>query len=399
MRILVVDDDPFALKLLTSELTELGHSGVMAYSNAYTALSVLDTAADAVDVVFLDLQMPGMDGVEFIRQLVTVGYENALILISGEDERILQTAGKLAQAHKLNILGSLSKPTYPDRIKSLLDGYGPRLKSAAAMPGKIYSREELQRALADNELVNFYQPKVEISTGRVVGVESLVRWQHPEDGLVYPDHFVPAMEEHGLIDGLTGFVLPEALRQLRDWRDQGLHLRVAVNVSMDNLVALDFPELVERAASDTGTPLTDLILEVTESRLMQNPLAALDILTRLRLKRVSLSIDDFGTGHSSLAQLRDIPFDELKIDRGFVTGAHNRSQLRMILEASLNLAHDLNIKTVAEGVEKREDWDFLRNTHCNLVQGYFIAKPMPAEDLVQWVNDWEELINTSKLIG
>jgi len=158
---------------------------------------------------------------------------------------------------------------------------------------------------------------------------------------------------------------------------------------MDNLGSLEFPDFVARAADKAGVSPTSLVLEVTESRLMKDPLAALDILTRLRLKHIGLSIDDFGTGHSSLAQLRDIPFDELKVDRGFVHGACRDASLRAIFEASLGMARQLGMKTVAEGVEDQEDWDCLRATGCDMAQGYFIAKPMPAADLAGWIAQWE----------
>lgn len=184
-------------------------------------------------------------------------------------------------------------------------------------------------------------------------------------------------------------VLIAALRQTRLWHDAGLKLRVAVNVSMHNLARLDFADFVIDQIVHFGVPAESLILEVTESRLMTDVLAPLDILTRLRLKRISLSIDDFGTGHSSLAQLREIPFDELKIDRSFVHGVALDKTRQAIFGASLGMARLLGMKTVAEGVEDRADWDFLRLQGCDLARGYFVAKPLAAEKLPAWMADWE----------
>jgi EAL domain-containing protein (putative c-di-GMP-specific phosphodiesterase class I) len=237
--------------------------------------------------------------------------------------------------------------------------------------------------------VNYYQPKVLVATGEVKGVEALVRWRHPVDGMVYPDQFIGVAEEHGLIHDLTRAVLGEALIQARLWRDRGMALRMAVNVSMDDLASLDFPELVAGQAAIAGVAPEDVVLEVTESRLMKDLKTPLEVLARLRLKRFSLSIDDFGTGHSSLAQLRNFPFDELKVDRGFVHGACRDKTLRAIFDASLGLATNLGMDIVAEGVEDRDDWDFLRRTGCRLAQGYFIARPMPADDLPAWLRAWE----------
>ena len=238
--------------------------------------------------------------------------------------------------------------------------------------------------------MNHYQPKVDLASGRIVGVETLVRWRHPEDGIVYPDQFIDVAEENGLINDLTRNVLVNALCDGSSWENKGVPVHLAVNVSMDNLTALEFPDFVACAIEVTGFPVTRLMLEVTESRLMRDPLAALDILTRLRLKRVGLSIDDFGTGHSSLAQLRDIPFTELKVDSSFVHGACRDASLQAILCASLRMAGQLNMRAVGEGVEDRDDWDFLQATGCQLAQGWFIGKPMPAEQLPAWVADWEQ---------
>jgi EAL domain-containing protein (putative c-di-GMP-specific phosphodiesterase class I) len=274
-----------------------------------------------------------MDGVEFVRHLARIGYAGGLVLVSGEDGRILQAVEKLAKAHNLNVLGALHKPVSPEQLQHILDGKSRRV--ARALVRKIYEPDELRRAIAGGELVNYYQPKVALATGTIAGVETLVRWRHPQDGLVFPDQFIVMAEEHGLIDQLTRAVLTGALRQARLWQDAGLSLHVAVNVSMDNLAALEFPDFVAREMGKAGVPLTSLVLEVTESRLMKDSLAPLDILARLRLKRIGLSIDDFGTGHSSLAQLRDIPFDELKVDRGFVHGACRDASLRAIFERAL----------------------------------------------------------------
>jgi EAL domain-containing protein (putative c-di-GMP-specific phosphodiesterase class I) len=225
-------------------------------------------------------------------------------------------------------------------------------------------------------------------------VEALVRWRHPTDGLIPPDAFVPAAEAHGLIDALTRAVLTLALTQSSRWRDHGNPLPVAVNITMENLARLDFSELVLEALSGHDLPFGDLTLEVTESRLTQDVRLPMDALTRLRLKGVELSIDDFGTGHSSLAQLRDFPFSELKIDRSFVHGAHAQTTQRAIVAASVEMAHQLGMRVVAEGVEDRADWDFAKLVGCDLVQGYFVGRPMPADALPAWARQWSERVET-----
>ena len=391
MKFLLIDDEPFALKLLSRQLANLGFDQVVTMEHPRDALAMLESGSDSFDIIFLDLQMPDMDGVEFVRHLVRIAYTGGLMLVSGEDQRILHTAETLANAHKLRVLGALHKPVNPDQLKKAIAAAPQQHEKTAR---KVYAPDELKRALNNRELLNYYQPQVDLGTGRIVGVETLVRWQHPADGLVYPDQFIGMAEEHGLIDDLTRLVLANALAQARRWHDMGVPLQVAVNVSMDNLATLDFADYVAHEIEKAGIPLASIILEVTESRLMKDLLTPLDILTRLRLKNIGLSIDDFGTGHSSLAQLRDIPFDELKIDQGFVQGAHNYAPLRAIVEASLAMAQHLGMKTVAEGVESKLDWDFIQSTGCDLAQGYFIAEPMLADEITSWIPVWESGLPT-----
>lgn len=385
IRILLVDDDALLLKLVARKLADLGFTSVTSCTSGAAALAMLDASGEAPELIVLDLNMPQMDGIEFSRHLVERRFAGSLLFLSGENERMLQSAEKLARAHKLSVLGSLRKPVKPQDLSALIDQWSVPVGAAKRPAKRLYTADEVREAIVRNELVNYYQPKVAVADARVVGVESLVRWRHPVDGMVYPDQFIGVAETNGLIEELTRAVLRGALAQARVWKDAGLGLRVAVNVSMDNLSSLDFADFVVEQAEQAGVAAKDLVLEVTESRLMGDQRAPLEVLTRLRLKRFRLSIDDFGTGHSSLAQLRDIPFDELKIDQSFVHGAGNNETVRAIFNASLGLAQQLGMEIVAEGVEDQADWDFLRGTGCHLAQGYFIARPMPGADIADWI--------------
>jgi EAL domain-containing protein (putative c-di-GMP-specific phosphodiesterase class I)/CheY-like chemotaxis protein len=389
MSTLLIDDDPFALKLLARQLDQLGHRGVTLCERAHDALALLETKSDRFTLTFSDLQMPDIDGVEFVRHLARIGYRGGLVLVSGEDGRILRTVQKLAQAHHIDVLGAFQKPVASEQLRQVLADHASRHALAADASHLPYLPDDLRRAIAAGELLNHYQPKVDLATGELVGVEALVRWQHPRTGLIFPDEFITLAEQNGLIDELTRTVLTATLQQARAWRDAGLDIHVAVNISMDSLAVLDFPEVVARLANDAGVAMSSVVLEVTESCFMKDIRAPLEILTRLRLKRIGLSIDDFGTGHSSLAQLRDIPFDELKLDRSFVNGSSKDLSLRAIVEGTLAIARQLGMKSVAEGVEERDDWNFLRALGCDVAQGYFIARPMPGRDLLAWRADWE----------
>jgi EAL domain-containing protein (putative c-di-GMP-specific phosphodiesterase class I)/CheY-like chemotaxis protein len=390
LKVMLIDDDPFMLKLIGRQLENLGFSSPSAYTNGHVALDALAGPLGAPDLILLDLNMPEMDGIEFVRQLGERKYEGSLILVSGEDERLLQAACTLVRAHGIGLIGHLNKPASHEALTALLDQWAPSKVTRPHAANVQYDADRLAAAIANGELMNYYQPKVAVADGRVVGVETLVRWRHPVDGLVFPDQFIGVAEANGQIDALTRVVLSEALAQTKVWNDAGLALRVAINLSMDNLRTLEFADFIADQAAIVGVSPSHVVLEVTESRLMGDLRTPLEILTRLRLKRFRLSIDDFGTGHSSLSQLRDLPFNELKIDRGFVHRAWGNDTLSAIFDASLHMAHQIGMEVVAEGVEDRDDWGFLRRSGCDLAQGYFIARPMPAAELPAWIESWKQ---------
>jgi len=397
LRLLLLDDEPFILKLMGRMLMNLGFTSVTLCDNGAAALEQVDGVPDSPDLILCDMNMPQMDGVEFLRRLVEHNYAGSLILVSGEDKRALQAMERLAQAHGIEVLGTLQKPITAQGLSEVVARWTPAPPEVLT-PRKTYSFEDVRDAISGGELLNYFQPQVEVSTGQLVGAESLVRWRHPQDGLVFPDQFVNVAEQHGLIDALTRVVVVNALGTLRRWRDAGIELRLAINLSMDNLSSLDFVDFMVDQVAAAGVAPQGIVLEVTESRLMQDLRAPLEVLTRLRLKRFRLSIDDFGTGHSSLAQLRDVPFDELKIDRGFVHGAGFQERARVLYGASLGLARQLDMDTVAEGVEDRGDWELLRQTGCGLAQGYFIGRPMPGDELQGWLDDWTKRVKREGLI-
>jgi EAL domain-containing protein (putative c-di-GMP-specific phosphodiesterase class I)/FixJ family two-component response regulator len=395
--ILLLDDDPFMLKLLSVMLAQIGFTRVAICESGEKALQRVTATKDLIDLIFLDINMPGMDGIEFIRRLVECQYGGSVILVSGENSRILESVEKLIEAHHLIALGRLQKPVKPTALASLIGKLEPNKgRRELSLPSRhAYTVDELRACIAQGELVNYYQPKVALSTFEVVGVESLVRWQHPTDGIVFPDQFLGLAEQYGLLTNVTGVVLVEAMKQAKVWSQTGYPLPVAVNVSMDDLIALDFPDMATRLAASAGVEPRMLTLEVTEGQVMRQRSTILDVLSRLSLKRFGLSIDDFGTGHSSLAQLRDLPFNELKVDRSFVHGASHDPTRSAICSASLGMAHQLQMKVVAEGIEDQDDWDFLARLGCDIGQGYFIARPMPAAAVLDWLSAWGKKTGSS----
>ncbi|MDE2388166.1 MAG: EAL domain-containing protein [Betaproteobacteria bacterium] len=399
IKILILDDDTFMLKLLSRILTKLGYTAVTTCDNGSDALQKIDHTDTRPDLILLDLNMPDMDGIEFVRYLVDRQYHGQLILVSGEDERMLKTAEKLVHAHKIPMLGYVHKPVDPDKLSEILQGLEIEASFLPQLSDKIYSVADIRSAIANQELVNYYQPKVSVETGDAIGVETLVRWHHPQDGVIMPDRFIHVAEDNNLIGDLTRFVLKQAVIQAGKWHRDGQVLRVSINVTMENLTSLDFQDMVVNLVNENNLPPQKIVIEITESQVMgPDARIPLEILTRLRLRRFHLSIDDFGTGHSSLAQLRDIPFNELKIDQGFVHRAWQDDTLRAIYDASLAMGKQLGMDIVAEGVEDRNDWELLRQTGCDMAQGNFISRPLLPDDLPHWMEEWRDRVRTESLI-
>jgi EAL domain-containing protein (putative c-di-GMP-specific phosphodiesterase class I) len=243
---------------------------------------------------------------------------------------------------------------------------------------------ELARAIEDHALHLAFQPKIELATGEMRGVEALARWNHPELGAIGPSTFVGLAERFGSIDPLTDWVIEAALRQWSDWRDQGLVTNLAFNISALSLRDVGFPDRLDRLCRLEGVPCDRITLEVTEGA-TQHLVRLLDTLTRFRIKGIGLSLDDFGTGYSSLLQLRQLPYTEVKIDQCFVRDATVSRESRLIIEAVIGLAHGLGLRVTAEGVEDEATLDLLARLGCDHVQGFLISEPLRGADLVSWL--------------
>ncbi len=389
LRVLLVDDDEFVLDFAEDMLSELGIKTVSRALDGHAALTAIDSALRPLQLVICDLTMPGMDGIEFLRHLADRNFEGGVILSSGSDKRVIKTVESLVHAHKLRFLGTLQKPIEEAALlTALMDLIGSAPTDGYGLIQKL-TPEEIRTGLDAGQMETFFQPKVRMADRRVVGAECLVRWRHPERGLIQPVAFISVAEEYGLIDDLTMAVFRKAMTHLGIWTRQGHDLKISVNVSMDNLNRLDLPEIFADIAGQSGVKPDRVILEMTESRLMSDIATSLEIITRLRLKGFGLSIDDFGTGYSSMEKLKQLPFTELKVDRTFVCGAARDSVARAILESSLKMGHALGMSIVAEGSETQEDWDLLAALGCDEVQGYFVAMPMPADEFIAWKTRWE----------
>ncbi|MEO8185388.1 MAG: EAL domain-containing response regulator, partial [Deltaproteobacteria bacterium] len=376
-RVLVLDDDAACGRTLSSLLKRLGVGEVETVESSDQAIARLE--AGSFDLICCDLNMPGRDGVETMRMFAERRIKTPVVIISGADPKVLKAAQALGKNRGLAIAGILQKPFGLTELKDALDKVATLASPRSQRPVPTVSAEELDQAIHADQLILHYQPQLHLHTGQLHGTEALVRWQHPERGLLMPDAFISLAESTGLIAPLTDWVVKEAIRQGAAWQRGGLDIGASVNLSARSLRELDLPDRMAEITTRAGLATSKVTLEITESKLADDIDSLLDITTRLRLKGFLLAIDDFGTGFSSLTQLRRLPFTELKLDRTFVSGATSDPDARSLLESSVQLAKRLRLKTVAEGIETEEEWNLLVWMGVDLGQGYYMARPMAGE--------------------
>ena len=396
-RFLILDDDPDVGRLMRGMSDSTGVESRFTSSQEEFFRLVDDWAPSHIAV---DLVMPSMDGVQVLMGLAERACRSWIIITSGVGDRILDAARRSAVEHGLNIAGVLSKPFPIAELRALLGaapgnqtihGSASATALSSAKPGASFqpTAEQLQRALDRRELRVVYQPKIDCFTGRLTGFEALVRWVHPTFGLIMPGSFIPFAEQCGLIDRLTYAVLDLALAWLvqafpEDAAATADAPSLAINISASALTDPMFVEHIRGHCSHFGVRPERLILELTESIAMADPVTSLAVLTRIRLQGLRLSIDDFGTGFSSMLQLVRLPFSEIKIDQSFVFTALRSEESRSVVKSIVDLGHSLTLAVVAEGVEDSDTLRYLRAIGCDQAQGYLIARPMSGELAIEW---------------
>jgi len=404
MRLLILDDDPH-IGMMIRLVAE--SAGIQARYVTETAAFFLAVDEWSPDYIAVDLIMPEMDGVEVLIKLAERGCDAKLIITSGVDSRVLDAARRSAVEHGLEIAGVLSKPFSPRDLRSLLhvapagraEAVKPAAANAGAQPVKDtfeLTEAELRRAVYAGEFQLYYQPQIECSSGRLAGFEALLRWIHPQQGIIMPMRFIPLAERFCLIDELTDQVLAQAMHWFMP-RFAASEISISVNLSAKSMNASAAPAgtaaaapLVERITALCRKQRLDpsrLILELTETSAMEDPTRSLDLLTRLRVKGFQLSIDDFGTGYSSMLQLARLPFSEIKVDKSFVGTAIRSIESGVVVKSIVDLGHSLGLRVVAEGAEDLETLKFLQGIGCDLAQGYAIARPMHGDAVPAWIEE------------
>ncbi|HSC69521.1 MAG TPA: EAL domain-containing response regulator [Cellvibrio sp.] len=385
---ILVTDDSLTQRQYAKELcADLGISDLHGAANGVDALQVLET--HAVDIVLIDLEMPIMDGVELIRSMAQKKYVSSVIILSAKDPILIASVGTMAEADGLHVLGTFQKPLLPDALECSLLRYLQDAKAKANEPKHAIENEvtavELGQALANSELTLAFQPKLTVQGLLLKGVEALARWRHPQKGMISPGVFIPLAERHGMIDTLTRHLLQVAFQHKKNWQNYGLRFNLAFNLSPLSLADSDMVDCLCKLAEEYGIAPAEITFEITENALLGELASAIRTLARLRLKGFHIAIDDYGTGFANAQQLSRVPATELKIDRSLVHRSAARPQQRTILASTVDLAKNLNLTTVAEGVETAEDFKIIRDLGVDLVQGYYFSKPLFPDDLLLFI--------------
>lgn len=395
--VLVVDDSDLQRASATHCLRDMGLSSIYEAGDGQDALTILYSVPQQPAVMLLDLELPGMDGIEVLQHLQGVSERPEIVLLSGSDAVLISAVATMAEAMGISLLGAYRKPITPGLLARTLSRYGKSRRSKEGSRVQAYSPfpdpepENLRRAITQGEIIPHYQPKLNLQPAgssqlpQLAGWEALARWTNTEGTSYTPGQFIPLAEQEELIGPLTLKLLDQVLVDLTSWQQQGVTTSVAINLSA---VSLTDPalagEIIQRVTA-AGIAPRQLSFEITETALVMDLPSALATISRLRLKGFGFSIDDYGTGFSSMQQLSRFPFTELKIDRSFVQDAPKQQHVRQILQSAVEMGRRMGITSVAEGVETPEELELLKTMGCRQIQGYLIALPMPAAGVIPWI--------------
>ncbi len=384
---LIVDDSHAILNFTSAVLRQhFEIDKVTAKTSAIEALEVLKSNNN-INLLFLDLNMPEMDGIQFLAELAQIRYKGFLVIISGVAPRIISSVEELAKSHGLNYLGTLLKPLEPKDFVEVLADIGEANKEVSV--GRELKIYEIIRAIKDESLEVYYQPQVNLHNRKVYGVEVLVRLEHPTLGIVSPDQFLAKIEQSDLMIHMTFIIIRKALRDWSKWKKHGLELKLSLNISSYSLQRPEFVDELLDVMNEFSMPLDKICLEVNERAMKKNTPQELETLSRLNMKGIELALDDFGQDQASVERIQNLPINVLKLDKRFLIERKNKQGQITVIESCIAFAKRLNMITVAEGVETPEHWKLCGELGCDIAQGFYLSKPISAKEVLAWMANWK----------
>jgi EAL domain-containing protein (putative c-di-GMP-specific phosphodiesterase class I)/ActR/RegA family two-component response regulator len=381
---LVVEDHDLQRQILARLLQSLGARGVETAADGASALEVLRDPTRHVDIVISDLSMPGMDGMEFIRNLSETGERVSLIITSALEPSLLASVANMARVYKVRLLGVLPKPPSAAKLMPLVKLHRARLPDDED-PAAVFSFDDISEAWTHDDFEVWFEPRVSLDTGVAKVMQAVPRWKHSARGVLPPDVFMASMRARGLADDFVWLMLQKSLAQCSTWQDSGLDLAVAFSLDFESLTDVNMSVRIRQTALNQGIKPGDVILGVSESALHTDRGKALENLARLRVDGFRLSLDDFGTGSMDVERLGLVAFTDLKVKSSFVTGAHADPSARAGLAIGLEAAKRLKLMTVGDGIASEQEWKLLHDWGCDQGQGTFVSPAMEAGKVGRWV--------------
>ncbi|MEM9330881.1 MAG: EAL domain-containing response regulator [Pseudomonadota bacterium] len=395
--VLVIDDDPTQIAILTAYFAGLGIHRIESANNAAMALSKILNEENTFDLIVSDLQMPEMDGLEFLRHLNAQKFKGDLVIMSGVEHNLLEHAAKLAKMHRLNLIGQIQKPLNKTSLEDVFLRVGTIESAREKSNSLVLTQGDFITGMEDREILPYFQPKVDLRDGRIVGAEALARWKKPGVGYIRPEVFIEFASENGWIEELTIYLLKMTLEASLTFLRVNPNLRFAVNLAPSMMHQIALPDQLKSTIEAYGISAENISFEITENSILNLDASTLEVLSRLRIHNFDVAIDDFGTGSSNIQTLRDFPYSELKIDKSFISNVTKNAFSKETVNAAVALAKEQSMRIVAEGVEDVQTLEYVQSLGIEHAQGYLFAKALPEDDYLSFISEHKDGMKLSEL--
>ncbi|MFT5758083.1 MAG: EAL domain-containing protein (putative c-di-GMP-specific phosphodiesterase class I) [Alteromonadaceae bacterium] len=390
LNVLLVDDSSAILNYVEKVLNDSYQiSNVYCASSASEAMQILRQPSNNINLLFLDLNMPNIDGIQFLDNICQLKYSGYVVIMSGVSTRIISSVELLTKEYGLNYIGTLLKPIHESDFKNIIEKIGgSRNKDKQSESLRTY---EIVRAIKNNDIEVLYQPQIELNSRKLIGVEALCRMNHPRLGLISPDRFIEKAEQSELIIHITHAVLKRSCSDWNKWRRMGLEIKLSVNASPMSLQQPEFADMIFSLLEQYSIPEQMFCIEVTEGVVAENKTQELMNLNRLNMRGVAIALDDFGKENATVERLQKLPLTYLKLDKSYFIDNRETIGQISIIKTSLSLASQLHIKTIAEGIEDADILNLVTELGCDYAQGFYISRPIPAKEVLAWSRYWNDL--------